>query len=320
MTDSGAPAFQDATSSRQASPSASPLTVVVVSDFEAGADKTWRDERRMVEALARQDIDIPFNVLFVESEANRSEPPRDLLAPLASARIVYGPAEESALLKSFGASQTDAPLIAVFEADAAPNPCWLRLLYQRAAAHPEYSVFSGRTTYGDETSWKRVLSLLDRSFDDYGCACESRHISSNAALYRAQVLKDFPYAPAPTPFVAARQRDSKIAEAGLRKYFDREAVTTHEIGGLDFAFLYRRNSAHASMTARYSKSWASIPAELILEMRSEVGSALRVGKDYLRWYDWPLWLVMFGMIRIPEVIGMIDALKKVERIPGSAYR
>ncbi len=223
-------------------------------------------------------------------------------------------------MKSYGAAQTDAPLIAIFEADAAPNPGWLRLLYQRAVEFPDYAVFTGRTTYGDETSWKRVLSLLDRSFDDYGRSCESRHISSNAALYRAQALRDFPYAPAPTPFVAARQRDAKIAEAGLRKYFDREAVTTHEVGGLGFVFLYRRNSAHASMTARHRKSWTAIPAELVLEMRSEVGSALRVGKDYLRWHDWPLWLAMFALIRIPEIIGMIDALKRVERIPGSAYR
>lgn len=320
MTDSDAPALQEAGSPGRVSAPAWPLTVVVVSDFEAGEEKTWRDERRMVKALARQDIGVAFNVLFVESETNRSAPPPDLLAPLANARIVYAPAEESALLKNFGAAQTDAPLIAVFEADAAPNPGWLRLLYQRAMEFPEYATFSGRTSYGGETSWKRVLSLLDRSFDDYGRSRESRHISSNAALYRAQVLKDFPYAPAPTPFVAARQRDSLIARAGLRKYFDRDAASIHEIGGLGFAFLYRRNSAHASMTARYRKSWTAIPAELILEMRSEIGSAHRVGKDYLRWYDWPLWLVMFGLIRIPETIGMIDALKKVERIPGSAYR
>lgn len=298
---------------------ARPLAVVVVSEYEASDVKTWRDERRALDALAKQDIDVPFNVVLVESEAHRETTPSDLFALFPGLQLAYCPSDQSAAMKNFGAAMCDAPWVALIEADVVPDPGWLRRLYARAQAMPDYSIFTARTDYGFDTSWSRVCSLLDRSFDDYGRSQESRHISGNAALYRASVLKEFPY-PEGSPFVSARQRDIAIKKAGHRAFFEHDSVSRHDLGGLDFAMDFRRNGGHSSMMVNVRRSWKYIPRKLFNIMRSDIGSLLRVGPNYLRWYDLPLYAAMFVWIRIPETIGMIDALKGVEQVPGSAHR
>ncbi len=296
-----------------------PLNVVVVSEYEASDVKTWRDELRVLNALAKQDIDVPFNIVMVESEANRETPPPELFALFPDLQLAYCPSDQSAAMKNFGVTMCDAPWIALIEADVVPDSGWLRRLYARAQAMPDYSIFTARTDYGLDTSWNRVCSLLDRSFDDYGESQESRHISGNAALYRASVLKEFPY-PEGSPFVSARQRDIAIKKAGHRFFFEHESVSRHDLGGLDFAMDFRRNGGHSSMMMNADRSWKYIPKKLFNVMRSDVGSLLRVGPRYLRWYDLPLYAAMFAWIRIPETIGMIDALKGVEQVPDSAHR
>ncbi|MEE2690033.1 MAG: hypothetical protein VX640_00705 [Pseudomonadota bacterium] len=297
-----------------------PLTVVVVSEFEASEEKSWRNELRLLEALAGQDIEVPFNVLIVESETQKqSPPPPGLFELFPATRLVYCPADHSAAMKNFAVGLCGAPLIALIESDVTPDPGWLRRLYARAISMPEYSVFTARTDYGLDTSWRRVCSLLDRSFDDYGRSCESRHISSHAALYRASVLKDFPF-PEGSPFVASRRRDIAIRKAGHRCFFEYDSVCRHDLGGFGFVMDFRRNGGHSSMMMNAHRSWRHIPRKLFNVMRSDVGSLLRVGRRYLRWRDLPLYAAMFLWARVPETIGMIDALKGADRVPGSSHR
>jgi hypothetical protein len=54
------------------------VSVIVVSDFESGGQRSWRGEREIFEALARQDIGQPFEVILLENERHRDAAPRDL--------------------------------------------------------------------------------------------------------------------------------------------------------------------------------------------------------------------------------------------------
>lgn len=297
------------------------LTVVVVSDFEPEKDKTWRDETGMVAALAQQTVETPFKLVLVESDRHRDAPPPPAMAAsFPDLEIVYHPSEASATLKDFGVAGVTTPWVAVFEADASPEPDWLRLVTERAQTHPEFVIFSGRTHYGDETSWRRALNLIDRSFDDLGRDGPAWIVSNNGALYRTDVILQFPYPDAGTPFLSARMREQAIARAGHRCYFVRDAVTRHAVGGFGFLFDVHRNTGYSDVMMSKTRRW-SLPAEVALyRFKTNVGQALRLGRDYLRWYDWPLWLLLLFVARVPEAIGALDAMRGAKTIPGSAYR
>jgi hypothetical protein len=298
-----------------------PLTVVVVSDFEPTEQKNWHDELRMVEALARQDFDEAFDVIIVESERHRDQaPPAALWQAFPDLQVVYAPSEASAQLKDYRVRHTSTPWVAVFEADSTPEPGWLRIVYGEACARPEFSIFSGRTHYGTGSSWKRVLNLLDRSAQDLGESAETTRISNNNALYKTDVVKRFPYPEAITPFLSARLRNQKILGSGVRCFFERRALARHAVGGLRFVVDYRRNSAYSDAMMLKRRTWFALPILLWRRLRSSIRAAARLGTEYLRWYDWPLWLVMAVAVRVPETIGIAEAVRKAEVLRGSAYR
>lgn len=296
------------------------VTIIVVSDFEAG-EKDWHDEVKMARHLAAQDADIPFDAVFVESFINSGKPPPPaLFEALPEARIVYEDAEQSATLKDLGVAACTSPLVAVFEADAVPEPDWLRILYGAAQKYPDYAVYSGRTHYGVETSWQRVLNLLGRSFDDLGQSGETDMISNNAALYRTDVLKQFPYPDAPTPFLSSQLRNRQIVAAGHKCYSDRNALSRHAIGGLGFVWDVGKHSGYASFVYHGGRGKRDILGIAARRMGNDSYNTKRLGTTYLKPLDWPLFALMFAAKRIPETIGIAKAAGKSEHFEGSAYR
>ncbi len=297
------------------------LTVVVVSDFEDGDVKTWADEIDMLHALAAQDYGRSFRVIIAENDALRDvDPPTALRDAFPGVEVVYYPSDMSAALKDYAVSLTTTPWVAVFEADALPEPDWLRRVGEAVVANPEYDIFSGRTWYGEDTSWKRALNLLDRSFDDLGASGETVHASNNGALYRTEIIKQFPYPKAATPFLSSRKRLQMMREAGVKMYFCRDARTRHAIGGFEFVRDVRRNAGYSDMMMGVDRSARRMPGLTFKRMKSEGGSLFRVGGRYLKPQDFPLWAAMYLYVRTAEWRGMREAIRDIDQLDGSAYR
>jgi|GEM_PF-1658592 len=296
------------------------LTILVVSEFETG-EKNWADEREIVETLAQQDFDLPYDLIIVESTANQDiPPPKEITHHFPDVKFLYHDSECSAALKNYGVDHIQSEWTFVLEADAMPQPGWLQALWQAAQTHSEYDIFTGRTNYGLETSWQRALSLLDRTWDNLKNDGPSTHISTNSALYKTEVLKKFPFPDASTPFVAASRRDHKIWLAGYRSYYVQNAVVRHGLTGFDFVMDFRRNNGFADMMAQKNPNIWRIPELLYRRVRSNLGSIWRFNREYWRWYDWPLGVFLFFFARVPETIGMFYALGKDKRLPHSAHR
>jgi hypothetical protein len=295
------------------------LSVIVVSDFEEGAQRSWLNERGILEGLARQDIHEPFEVVLVENERHRDTIPSDLLTICPGLRIVYSPATRSAELKDFGVSQVDSELVGVLEADCIPNPPWLRVLVDVFRRHPEVSAVSGRTTYGDESMYRRSLSLLDRAFDDLGPAGVAGGVSNNGALYRRSLLVQFPYPPTISPFTSARIRNQAIRQAGHVLFFEPAAVMRHAVGGWRFLRDFRRQTGYSDMFCYAARRLRSLPRVLWLRRTAQVRDCRRLGADYLRWYDWPLMAALLVTAPILELPGMFDALRERDRVPNTSY-
>ena len=300
--------------------SAYPISVVVVSDYEAESEKTWKDEVQILHFLAKQDLKEAFEVILVENDSAKGSVPDELRKIYPHLRIVFSNESQSAKLKDDGVRQAKADYVAVLEADCLPNPEWLSSLYSALQQNKDFSVASGRTTYGDGTMYQRCLSLLDRSFDNPGHPGETIHISNNGALYRRLILEKFPYPEAVSPFQSSRLRIKNLREAGHRFYFEPKAVMRHAIGGIHFIRDFRRNTGYADMMEHSPKKYSEIPRLLWKRFNNEYSDSLRLGPQYLKWHDCPLLISLSLLVPFLGIPGMFDAINERDNIPYSSYR
>ncbi len=296
------------------------LSVVLVSDFEPNHSKSWKNERALIQALADQDIAEPFEVILVESEQKRDQTvPAYLYHSIPDLKVHYYDSIKSATLKTYGVSLSSGRYIAVLESDCVPSKNWLRLLLE-VIVNKEWVVASGRTYYGEETTYRRIMNLLHRSWDDHGRSCETRHISNNGAVYKRQILEKFPFPDAVTPFQSAQIRNAQIRQEGYRFYFERAVTMRHTIGGWSFIWDLQRNKGHQKMCSYHHHTFSVMPKLLVSKLKQNAQSCRLFGKEYLRWYDFLLLPFFMLAELVPFSVGMVDAINKVQSIPGSAYR
>jgi hypothetical protein len=297
-----------------------PISIVVVSDYEAESEKTWKDEVRILRFLADQKIEDAFEVILVENTAAGNSVPEELYQIYPHLKIVFSNESQSAKLKDDGIKHSNADFIAVLEADCLPNAEWLNSLYSTLQRNEAFAIASGRTTYGDETMYHRCLSLLDRSFDNLGYSGETDHISNNGALYRRSILEKFPYPEAVSPFQSSRMRIRNFRQDGHKFYFEPKAVMRHAIGGIHFIKDFRRNTGYADMMEHSPRKVSEIPKLLWKRFKMEYSDCLRLGPQYLKWYDWPLLILLSVFVPFLGIPGMLDAVNERKNIPHSSYR
>ena len=296
------------------------VSIVVVSDYEECDKKTWKEERLILAALAQQDFEELLEIFLIQNNEFGEIVPDFLFEIIPGLKTVYSDECQSAKLKDYGVQKTTTEYVAVVEADCVPCREWVRVLVSVLRSKKNISVVSGRTTYGQDTMFKRSLSLTDRGFDDLGESGLTHVVSNNGALYRRSVLEQFAYPDAITPFLSARLRNQLMREAGHQFYFERRAVMEHAIGGWDFVRDFRRNSGYADLMGHGKIQYSAIPKLLCVRLVNEVRDFRRLGSQYLRWYDWPLAIFLLILARFLEVPGMFDAIYRRNNIPRSSYR
>lgn len=296
------------------------ISIVVVSDYEGKKVKTWKDEKKILSALAEQDFNGNYPVYLVENEMAKDSVPNELYEIYPDLKIIFSPEIQSSKLKDIGVQHTTSEYVAVFEADCQPNIIWLRVLYNILNNNPNISVVSGRTGYGENTMYKRVLTVLDRSFDHLGKADVTTHISNNGALYRRNILEKYPYPDILSPFLSSRMRTHSMLQDGIQFYFDPQAFMHHAIGGISFIYDFRRNTGFADMMKQSDIRYSKIPYLLWKRSKREVHDCLRVGSKYLKWYDWPFLLFFILLAPSLQIPGMIEAVQGKKAPSNTAYR
>lgn len=297
------------------------LSVVMVSDYEPNSIKSWECETALIHSLAEQDISESFEVILVESEQNIDQSiPAKLRQLLPNLKILYYPSTKSAVLKDFGVSQSNSRYVAVLESDCIPSNNWLRLLLEALTINEDYVVSSGRTLYGEDTPYQRILNVLHRSWDDLGKSGRTSKISNNGAIYQRDILERFPYPDSATPYLSAELRNRQIQQAGHQFYFERNATMKHAIGGLQFIWDFQRNKGHQAISVNNNLNITIMPVLLLKKTYRDFKNCFRRGKEYLRWLDWLLLPIIMILEVIPYLVGMSDAIRKLDSIPGSAYR
>ncbi len=297
------------------------VSVIVVSDYSGhpGSQKSWDDERHILTSIANQDLKEPFAVILVENESFRENIPPDLKTIIPNLKIFFSKATTSAELKDHGVSVTSSPLVAVLEADCILNPEWLRVLVDVLQQYPQSSAVSGKSIYGKSNLWQRSFSLLDRGYMDPGHLGPTKNLSNCSALYRRSLLERYRYPQSNSPFVSASLRLKEIHRDGHVLFVEPRAVAIHAFGWKLEEDL-RRNRGFLHMTMATKKQWSTIPKILIRKWWKEACVCKRLGRKYLRWYDWPITLTLLIVVRFLEIPGMVDVLRKKEMVPDTSYR
>jgi hypothetical protein len=287
------------------------LSVIIVSDYGNSAERSWADERNILHALALQDIGQPFEVLLAENETMRDKLPADLSGIVPDLKAVFFNSNRSSVLVNHAVSGTTGKLVALMEADCIPDPGWLRKLVNTMNNNPEISVVSGKTIYGSSTCIERCLSLLHRGFSDLGYSGFTEHISNNGALYRREVLEQFP---------SCWMRKNLMQRKGHLLYYERSAEMIHALEGWRFVLDLHRNRGYTAMMMDGEPDISKIPALLIKSMKMELSCVARLGRTYLKYYDIVPMLILSIILPFLDIPGMLDAINARDQIPGTVYR
>jgi cellulose synthase/poly-beta-1,6-N-acetylglucosamine synthase-like glycosyltransferase len=153
--------------SSSASPCEQPaVTVMVVSDYRPGEQKSWNDLRATLAALATQDFDEPVEYLLLENRSDLKQMPEDVPQTLPGVRMMVSDARGSYELKNAGVQAATGDLVMVLDADCIPDRCWVRAGVDAMREQPDALAISGRTTYPGRSTLERSLGLLSRSYVD----------------------------------------------------------------------------------------------------------------------------------------------------------
>lgn len=316
---------------RQARDAALPrLSVVVVSDYAAGGEKSWEDLRRALRAWVDQEGAPADEFILVESSRFKDQIPSDVAGMIPDMTILYIDAESSYELKNRAVEAATGDWLAIVDADCIPQRSWLQVLRAAIVEHPDVAAISAKTMYPGRSRMERMLGLLSRSYLDPGRRGLTRFISGNAACFRRGVYRRHPL-PVGIGAFASRIQSEAILRDGATLLFEPELVVVHDFEGWPMECDIRRNHGYSTVITRLHDDRLpyagllragvmAIPLIVAGKTLDSVLGCLRCFRHYnVKTYELPLALVLTVVTHILEIPGMWQAFRR-KAIVGTQYR
>lgn len=306
------------------------LSVIVVSDYSAGTEKSWEDMRRALRGWADQEGPPAEEFLLVESSRFKGRIPSDVSGMVPNMTILSLDADSSYELKNRAVEAATGDWLAIVDADCIPQRSWLRVLRAVIAERPEAAAISAKTLYLGRSRTERVLGLLSRSYLDPGRRGPTRFISGNAACFRREVYRRHPLPVDLGPFASRIQSEAFLRD-GATLLFDPGLVVIHEYEGWSMECDIRRNHGYSTVITRlrdarlpYARlirlGAMAIPLIVAGKMVDSVRACLRCFRQYqVKPYEIPLTLVLTMVTHVLEIPGMLAAYRG-HTVGTTAYR
>lgn len=306
------------------------LSVIVVSDYAAGEEKSWEDLRRALRAWLEQEGLPAEEFILVESSRFKGKIPSDLLGLIPNMTILYLDAESSYELKNRAVEAATGDWLAVVDADCIPQRSWLRVLRAVIAEYPGVAAVSAKTLYPGRSRMERILGLLSRSYLDPGRRGPTRFISGNAACFRREMYRRHPL-PVGIGAFASRIQSEAFLRDHATLLFDPELVVVHDFEGWPMERDIRRNHGYSTVITRlrdhrlpYARlvraGVIAIPFIVAGKTFDSVRDCLRCFRHYnVKWYELPLALALTVVTHVLEIPGMWQAFHR-KAILKTEYR
>lgn len=306
------------------------ISVVIVSDYAGGGEKSWKDLSNTLRALGQQDGKVNAEWLLCENKASARSMPDDIRRMLPNLKLVLSDKGGSYELKNAGFQAATSNVVAMLDADCVPARDWVKSAVAAMNALPEVAVISGRTVYPPAGLTERILSLLSRSYVDRGKSGPTRFISNNNSIWRRDVYLKHPLPSGLGPF-AGRMQSESIMRAGNQLWFDPSIRVVHDFEGWAMESDIRRNTGYGTVIARLHdpdmpQAWltkfgvVSIPVfaggKIVDSWRDCVRCAGAFG---VKWFQLPLVLLGSVVVHLMEIPGMWQAFRR-RAISETQYR
>jgi hypothetical protein len=296
------------------------VTVMVVSDYRAGEQKSWNDLRGTLAALAGQDFDEPVEYLLLENASDLEQMPADVPQTLPGVRVIAREARGSYELKNAGIEAATADLVMVLDADCVPDGGWVRAGVEAMRERPDAVAISGRTTYPGRSTLERSLGLLSRSYVDRGTAGPVRLLSTNNMIVRRKAFCSNPL-PAEAGAFAYRLVTERMLRQGGKLYFEPKMRVVHDFEGWPMERDLRRQVGWTSIRIRQLDGSipgasvvrllgpAAVPLLYAYRLIESTGHCFRLPRHFgLHWLHIPLLLGLAAVVHAFELPGMLRAL------------
>ena len=306
------------------------VTVIFVSDYKAGDEKSWEDMRKALRALAKQDFTGTFEVLLIEEERFIELIPSDLLSILPQLRVLTASETNSYTLANRGVSEADSEFVILLDADCVPESQWMSSCVRALQADKTIGVVSGKTRYPGRTLTERCLALLSRSYVDPGQRGPTRHISNNNAGFRRKAFVEHPL-PANSGVYASRLQAVSLEQDHWRMIFEPNMVVEHDFEGWSMERDIRRHMAHNLVSIR--RKDPSLPYAWVVRMGPLSLPLYVAGRLLQQWrkcltaysgFDVRPWQLPYAMVlavgtSLLEIPGALRALRG-QSVGDTAYR
>lgn len=296
------------------------LSIIVVSDYAAGLEKSWKDIRLALRAWADQDSYPAEEFILVESTRFQGQIPNDLLKIVPHMKVLFSDAESSYELKNRAVESVSGDWVAIVDTDCIPQKSFLKVLRTTIAQHPDVAAISAKTLYPGRSRMERLLSLLSRSYLDPGRRGLTRFISGNAACYRRQFYQDYPL-PVGLGAFASRLQSEAILRDGGTLLFDPGLVVIHDFEGWSMECDIRRNYGYGTVITRlrdnrlpYARliraGILAIPLIVAGKTFDTIRDCFRCFQQYnVKTYELPLALAITIVTQFLEIPGMLAAYR-----------
>ena len=305
-------------------------SIILVSDYKPGEEKSWSDFRKALRGLATQDFTGTFEVLLVEETRYAGLVPPDLRDILPTLKVVPSDGTNSYALGNAGVAASRADTVILLDGDCTPVPGWLSAAMAALDRYPDAAAVSGLTRYPGTTLTERCLALLSRAYVVAGPAGYTRHSSNNNAAFRREAFLRNPL-PTDTGVFASRVQAHAMERAGWKLVFDPGMAVIHDFEGWDMERDIRESMAHGLVTVRQRDP--SLPHAWIVRMGlwgvplfvggrliTSLGKCLTAGRHYdIRPWHFPYAFALAARVHLMEIPGVLKALRG-ETIDGTAYR
>ena len=306
------------------------ISVIIVSDYAGGGEKSWDDLRGTLTSLARQGATVRAEWLLCENNTCAGAMPSDLRTILPDLKVVLCESEESYELKNVGFRAATADIVAMLDADCVPASDWIEKALAAMKTYPKAAIISGRTVYPASGLAQRILSLLSRSYVDRGEAGPTRFISSNNSICRRGVYLENPLPTGIGPF-AGRIQSERIMRAGHQLWFDPSFRVIHDFEGARMEADIRRNAGYGTIIVRLRDpsmpgAWltrlgvASIPVFVAGKIFDSWRDCIRCASAFgVRWFEIPFAFLGSVAVHLMEIPGMWRAFRQ-NRIMKTQWR
>lgn len=306
------------------------LSVVVVSDYAAGEDKSWEDLRRALRAWADQVGRPADEYILVESSRFKDRIPADVLQCMPGIAVHFFDEASSYELKNRAVEVATGEWLAIVDADCVPERSWLQVARAAIGEYPKCAAISARTLYRGRSRTERLLGLLSRSYLDPGRRGETRFISGNAACMRREDYLRHPL-PVGLGAFASRIQSEALLRDGATLHFEPALVVFHEFEGWAMERDIRRNHGYSTVITRLRddrlphaglvrSGVAVIPLIVIGKTFDSFRDCFRCFRSYgVRLWELPLALSLSVALHFAEIPGMLAAYRG-RTLGTSAYR